>query len=68
MSFEAIQREVATWPEEQIRKLRAYLFALDCEKAGEPVSQLTSKLDDPGRKWYTIEEAEKRLGLDSERE
>jgi hypothetical protein len=68
MSFEAIQQEVATWPEEQIRKLRAYLFALDCEKAGEPVSQLTSKLDDPSRKWYTIEEAEKRLGLDTERE
>ena len=68
MSFEAIQQEVATWPEEQTMKLRAYLFALDCEKAGEPVSQLTAKLDDPGRKWYSIEEAEKRLGLDAEQD
>jgi hypothetical protein len=66
MSIEAIQQEVATWPDAQIRKLRAYLFALDCERSGEPVSLATRKLDDPNRRWYSIEEAEKMLGLDTE--
>lgn len=66
MSFEAIQQEVASWPDEQLKKLRAYLYVLDRERAGEPVSGLAAKLQNPNQKWYSIEEAEKMLGLDQD--
>jgi hypothetical protein len=66
MSLDDIKQEVATWPEEQIRKLRAYLYVLHCERAGEPVIKSLSKLDDPNRRWFTIEEAEKIWSCDQE--
>jgi hypothetical protein len=66
MTLEALQSEIASLPDDQVSKLRAFLFALSRRRSGDPISKLTAKLDDPKQKWVSLEEAEKRLGLDRE--
>lgn len=62
MSLEAIQQEVANWPDEQLNKLRAFLHMLSLKRSGE-FDRLTAKLDDPNTKWVSLEDAEKILGI-----
>ena len=65
MSLEALQKEVATWPEPQIRKLQAYLVSLQRQRDKAAMERLAAKIDDndPSH-WVSLEDAEKRLGLD----
>ncbi len=67
MSIEAIQQEVATWPEEQLSKLRAYLYVLSLKRAGG-IDSVTAKLDDPNCKWVSLEDAEKLWGVEADDE
>ena len=67
MSFEAIQQEVVTWPDEQLSKLRAYLHMLSLKRSGE-LDRLTAKLDDPNTKWVSLEDAEKIWGVEADEE
>lgn len=64
MSFEAIQKEVAQWPDAQVRQFQAYLVTLRHQRDSKAMDELSAKLDDtdPSR-WVSLEEAEKRLGL-----
>jgi len=64
MTFEAIQNEVSSWPDEQVRKFQAFLVSLRHQRDPEAIKKLTAKLDDPDpSRWVTLEEAERRLGL-----
>lgn len=64
MSFEALQKEVATWPDAQVRQFQAYLVSLRHQRDQEAMTKLSSKLDDTdSSRWTSLEEAEKRLGL-----
>ena len=67
MSLEAIQREVATWPKPQVRKLQAYLVSLQREGDEEAMRRLTAKVDDndPSH-WVSLEEMASRLGLEQD--
>jgi hypothetical protein len=67
MSFEAIQQEVVTWPDEQLSKLRAYLYTLSLRRSGE-IDRMTAKLDDPNTKWVSVEDAEKIWGVEADEE
>jgi hypothetical protein len=63
MSIEVIQNEVAQWPPEKIRELQGYLVALNHQRQGR-LDQFASKLDAPQPdQWFSLEEAERRLGL-----
>ncbi len=64
MSFEALQQEVTSWPESQVRQLQAFLVTLRHQRDAASMQKLASKLDDtdPSR-WISLEEVEKRLGL-----
>ena len=64
MSFEALQQEVTSWPESQVRQLQAFLVTLRHQRDAASMQKLASKLDDtdPSR-WISLEEVEQRLGL-----
>lgn len=64
MSFEALTREVAAWPDEQVRRFQAFLVTLRHQREQGTLEKLGAKLDDPDpSRWVTLEEAERRLGL-----
>ena len=64
MSFEALQKEVATWPDVQLRQFQAYLVSLRHQRDEETMSKLSAKLDDrDSSRWISLEDAEKRLDL-----
>jgi hypothetical protein len=64
MSFEALQKEVATWPDAQLRQFQAYLVSLRHQRDEETMSKLSAKLDDrDSSRWISLEDAEKRLDL-----
>jgi hypothetical protein len=64
MSFEALTREVAAWPDEQVRRFQAFLVTLRHQREQGTLEKLGAKLDDPDpSRWVTLEEAEGRLGL-----
>jgi hypothetical protein len=66
MSFETLTQEVSAWPESEIRKLQAYLVSLNHQRTPGTMEQLSAKLDDPDpSRWVSLEDAAKRLGLDS---
>lgn len=66
MSFETLTQEVSGWPEREIRKLQAYLVALNHQRTPGAMERLAAKLDDPdASRWVSLEEAAKRLGLES---
>ena len=63
MSLEAIQNEVAAWPEEMVRRLQGYLVALNHQRTGT-LQRLSAKIDDhdPAH-WFTLDQTEAILGL-----
>jgi hypothetical protein len=64
MSLEALQNEVATWPEPQIQKLQAYLVSLRRQRSKEAMQRLAEKIDDKDPShWISLEEMEKHLSL-----
>lgn len=68
MSFEALTQEVASWPEDQVRRFQAFLVTLRHQREKGTLEKWTAKLDDqdPSR-WISLEDAEEQLGLSSER-
>jgi len=63
MSFEALIREVAAWPE-KIRRLQAFLVTLRHQREQGTLEKLAAKLDDPdSARWISLEDTERRLGL-----
>ena len=66
MSLEAIQTEVAAWPEEKIRRLQGYLVAPKHQRDGT-LQRLSAKIDDHDPKhWFTLDQTEAILGLAGE--
>lgn len=64
MSFEALTREVAAWPDERIRRVQAFLVTLRHQREQGTLENFAAKLDDPDpSRWISLEDAEKRLGL-----
>jgi hypothetical protein len=64
MSFEALTREVAAWPDDQVRRFQAFLVTLRHQREQGTLEKLAAKLDDPDpARWISLEDAEKRLGL-----
>lgn len=64
MSFEALTREVAAWPDDQVRRFQAFLVTLRHQREQGTLEKLAAKLDDPTpARWISLEDAEKRLGL-----
>jgi hypothetical protein len=64
MSFEALTREIAAWPDDQIRRFQAFLVALRHQREQGTLEKLAAKLDDPESvRWISLEDAAKRLGL-----
>jgi len=67
MSFESLQKEVATWPDAEVRQLQAYLVTLRHRRDPGARSKLAAKLDDPDpARWVSLEDAAKRLDLDDD--
>ena len=67
MEFEALAREVAEWPDEQVRRFQAFLVTLRHQRERGAMDRLAAKLDDPNpARWISLEEAELRLGLADE--
>jgi hypothetical protein len=67
MSFEALTREIAAWPDDQIRRFQAFLVALRHQRERGTLEKLAAKLDDPDpSRWISLEDVEKRLGLANE--
>ncbi len=56
---------VTAWPEEQLSRLRAYLYMLSLKRNGG-IDGVTAKLDDPNRKWVSLEDAEKTWGVETD--
>lgn len=64
MSFDAVTREVASWPEDQVRRFQAFLVTLRHQREAGTLEKLAAKLDDPDpSRWISLEDVEKRLGL-----
>ena len=65
MSFEALKEKVDSLPDGERRRLLAYLVSVEDAKTAGYAARLSKKIDDktPGR-WLTIEELDKKLGLD----
>lgn len=64
MSFDALTREVAAWPDDQVRRFQAFLVTLRHQREQGTLKKLAAKLDDPDpSRWISLEDAEKRLGL-----
>ena len=64
MSFETLTHEVATWPDDQVRRFQAFLVTLRHQREQGTLEKLAAKLDDPDpSRWDSLEEAERRLGL-----
>jgi hypothetical protein len=67
MSFEALTREVAAWPDDQIRRFQAFLVTLRHQREKGALEKLAAKLDDPDpSRWISLEDVETRLGLGNE--
>ena len=66
MSIEAVQREIASWDEAQLRRLIAFAVVLQDRKGGTH-ADLAGKLDDqnPAR-WVSLDELDRRLGFTAE--
>lgn len=63
MTLEAIQREVAEWPEDSIQKLQGFLVSLRQRRSGE-LDRISAKLDDPNAaRWVPIDTVETLLGI-----
>ena len=64
MSFEALTREVAAWPDDQVRRFQAFLVTLRHQREQGTLDKFAAKIDDvdPAR-WISLQDAEKRLGL-----
>jgi len=66
MSIEAVQTEIAAWPQEMVRRLQGYLVALNHQRDGT-LERLSAKLDDTNPKhWVSLEQAEAMLSLNEE--
>lgn len=66
MSIETLQLEVRALPAEQRRKLMAYMVAIEDQNRAGYAAELARKIDDKtSEHWLTVEECERKLGLDS---
>ena len=66
MSVDALMQEVGSLAESERHRLMAYLVALEDRGNADYQQKLAKKMDDrsPDR-WLTIDEVERKLGLDS---
>lgn len=62
MSIEAVQHEIASWDDTQLRRLIAYAVVLQDRKSGRLPADLSAKIDDPAR-WVPLEELDRRLAF-----
>ena len=62
MSIDAVQHEIATWDDTQLRRLIAYAVVLQDRKSGRLPGDFSAKLDDPSR-WVPLEEFDRRMGF-----
>ena len=62
MSIDAVQNEIATWDDTQLRRLIAYAVVLQDRKSGRLPGDFAAKLDDPSR-WVPLEEFDRRMGF-----
>ena len=62
MSLDAVQHEIATWDDTQLRRLIAYAVVLQDRKSGRLPGDFSAKLDDPSR-WVPFEEFDRRMGF-----
>jgi hypothetical protein len=65
MSIEAVQHEIATWDDAQLRRLIAYAVVLQDRKSGHFPADFATKSDSPER-WVPLEELDRRLGFTPE--
>jgi hypothetical protein len=57
MSFEALTREVAAWPDEQVRRFQAFLVTLRHQREQGTLEKLGAKLDDPDpSRWVALDD------------
>jgi hypothetical protein len=64
MSIDAVQQEIATWDDAQLRRLIACAVVLQDRKGGLFTADI-AKPDSPER-WVPLEELDRRLGFTSE--
>ena len=64
MSIEALKSEVLALPEQERRKLMAFMVALQDEGRSEYANELARRIDDrSAAAWRTPEDCERELGL-----
>lgn len=59
MSFESLTREVAGWPDDQIRRFQAFLVTLRHQREESAVEKLNDR--DPSN-WISLEDVEEQKG------
>ena len=62
MSMDAVQNEIATWDDTQLRRLIAYAVVLQDRKSGRLPGDFGAKLNDRSR-WVPLEEFDRRMGF-----
>ena len=63
LTIETIQNEVATWPEEAVRRLQGFLVSMSHQRDGR-LEHFSARLNDASpERWVTLEDVEVRLGL-----
>lgn len=63
MTMEAIQNEVAMWPEDAVRRLQGFLVSMAHQRDGR-LERFSARLNDsPAEQWVPLEEVEAKLGL-----
>jgi hypothetical protein len=65
MSIEAVQHEISTWDDAQLRRLIAYAVVLQDRKSGRLPGDFAAKIDDPAR-WAPLDELDRRLNFRSD--
>jgi hypothetical protein len=66
MSIDALKQELASLDSDHRNEMIAYLVSLNHRDNPERLAEISRILDDKdSSRWLTLEEVEKRLGLDS---
>jgi hypothetical protein len=68
MSFEAIEQEIGTWDDAQLRKLQALVVTLRLRNDDPSFAEkMAQRIDDQApERWVTSEEFGRRLGLSAD--
>ena len=63
MTLETLQKEIQDWPQSELQRLQGYLVALRHRRSGAAEKMAAKQNDASSDRWLTLEEVDRRLGL-----